>query len=177
MRIETIEDQHDEAGLAKSARKAETEAQQRCDDERALAVSRQQFDADFREWRAGRREFKALIAAIKREAAEAEIELAAAAAGCTPNDWIPMVEQRRRALRLVGQAKALPAAKRRYDELEKQYRDLDARYPKAKTPFEAEQILEEIQPVAEARAAAARELSDAQVLHDLVEAARTAGLI
>jgi hypothetical protein len=177
MRIKTILDQHDEAGLAEAARNVKNEAQRHRDRERALAAAHQQFDAAFREWRVGRCEYKALIAAIKREGTEAEISFAAASAGCTPNDFLPLIEQRRRALRSVGQAKELPSARRCYDELEKQYRSLDSRFPSAKTPFEAEQILEEIQPIAEARAAAARELAGVQVMHEMVEEARNAGLI
>jgi hypothetical protein len=158
-------------------KKAIGEKHSRDEHSRAMAAAGREFDAAFREWRVGRIEYKKMVAAIKREATEAEIELAAAGAGCTPNDWAPLIAQRRRALRAMTAAKELPAAQRRFDELEKQYRQLDEQYPKAKNVCESERILEEIRPIADRRQAAARELSDVQMEAETVEAAKKAGLI
>jgi len=170
-------DPHDFTGQTKAARSAEAEAQARNEHKRLLAAGQQSFDAAFREWRASRPEYVALVKVVKREAPESEIELAATPAGCGPNEWIPLIEQRRRALAAIAPAKELPKAQRRFDELDKKYRDLDERFSKAKTVFESEAIREELGPIAEARQTAGRELDELRAVAQSVEAARAGGLI
>lgn len=177
MYSETIIDQHDQAGQAKAVRKAETEAQGRRDHEKAMAAARQAFDFAFREWRAGRPEYKAMAATIKREAVENEIELAAVAAGCTANDWIPMIEQRRRALRVEQIAKEHPTRQKALDSMEKKWLDAERRFNGAQTPGERDAAEVELLNLEEPRRAAQQAQVESRLATQAVEAARAVGLI
>ncbi len=159
------------------ARRERAEAKTTADHEKALAAARHQFDSDFRDWRVSRPEYRKLVAAVRREASDSELQLLGVAAGCGPNDWISMCEGRRRALFQVDLAKTFDQCKQKYDALERQYREIDARYPLAKNQFESDAILDEIQPVAEQRQKAMLALVEAEMAHNTVRDTKAAGLI
>jgi hypothetical protein len=162
---------------AQRAEKAVTDSRSAEAYRKALAAATANFDSAFREWRFGRPEWKALCAAVKREAPESEIVLAAAAAGASANDYVPLKDLRKRALRAGDTEKVLTKATRKFDELERQYRQADAKYPLAKTPFEAEAIADEVAAISEPRQTAMRERDEAGVMAALVREAKSLGLL
>jgi hypothetical protein len=165
-----------ERDLAK-AKQDEVEWRQRADREKAIELARQQFNLAFSGWRESRPEYAALVATIKRDAAESEIELAAARAGCDGNQVVPLRHQRQRALNSQPLAAEHKAAQAEANRLQNERVALELKFERARTPHERDLCEVELMNQEDAWRSAQQRAASTKLAYDAVALAKKAGLI
>jgi len=140
-------------------------------------AARRQFEVAQREWRASRPEFRALCRGIKSELPMPELQVLAAAAGCGPNEIIPLVDYRRSAVAMIDRAKQHEAAQKEFEQLEKEFLELEEQLDGAKTHGEAERTEGALYARRDALSASRRHVAETRLAKEIVEGAKTAGLI
>ncbi|NLF09392.1 MAG: hypothetical protein GX594_15640 [Pirellulaceae bacterium] len=145
--------------------------------QKSVTAAQRAFEAAQREWRASRPEFKALCRGIKSELPMPELQVLAAAAGCGPNEIIPLVDYRRSAVAMIDRAKQHEAAQKEFEQLEKEFLELEEQLDGAKTHGEAERTEGALYARRDALSASRRHVAETRLAKEIVEGAKTAGLI
>ena len=140
-------------------------------------AAQRQFEAAFREWRASRPEFRALCKGVKSELPDGELQVLAAAAGCSGNDLSGLLSARRQALGMRDLAAQFAAAQKEFERLEKEFLALEQKLDVAKTHGESERLEAELHSRGDALGAARRRMAETQLAREIIKGAKTAGLI
>ncbi len=145
--------------------------------ERELQAATGEFQKALEVWRKSRPEYAKMIAGVKAEKADDDMNLLAASAGSPANEVPDLRSFRQRAANMRKRAADYPESQKLADKLGKNLRQLELRHDRATTIGEGEKIFPQIAELADQHQQAKREADESRFLASQVELAVSMGLL